>query len=197
MSRIGKIPVPIPAGVTVTVDGPPVKVKGPKGELSRQPRRRASRPRWTAARSSSRAPATSSRTVPATASTARSCKGMVEGVSTGFEKRLEIVGVSYQAKLAGKSLSLQVGFCNPVVREIPKGLTVEVPTPTLIVIKGYDKQVVGQFAAELRSVAPARALQGQGRPLRRRGRRPEGRQVLRGRGEVSRDDCRSSWPSAA
>ena len=69
---------------------------------------------------------------------------------------------SYQAKLAGKSLSLQVGFCNPVVREIPKGLTVEVPTPTLVVIKGHDKQLLGQFAAELRSERPPEPYKGKG-----------------------------------
>ena len=161
MSRIGKIPVPIPAGVTVTVDGPLVKVKGPKGELSRSLETgitaKVDGPKVVLSR------AGDEQQDRARHGLCRSLvKGMVEGVSTGFEKRLELVGVSYQAKLAGKSLSLQVGFCNPVVREIPKGITVEVPTPTLVVLKGFDKQVLGQFAAELRSSRPPEPYKGKG-----------------------------------
>jgi large subunit ribosomal protein L6 len=87
---------------------------------------------------------------------------MVEGVTKGFEKRLEVVGVSYQAKLAGKNLQLQIGFCNPVVREIPKGVTAECPQPTLIVLRSHDKQLVGQFAAELRAIRPPEPYKGKG-----------------------------------
>lgn len=161
MSRIGKIPVPVPAGVTVTVDGPVVKVKGPKGELSRTLEAGVTAKVEGGKVVLSRAG--DEQQDRALHGLCRSLvKGMVEGVSTGFEKRLELVGVSYQAKLAGKSLSLQVGFCNPVVREIPKGLTVEVPTPTLVVIKGHDKQLLGQFAAELRSERPPEPYKGKG-----------------------------------
>ena len=89
-------------------------------------------------------------------------KSMVDGVSTGFEKRLEIVGVSYQAKLAGRTLTLNLGYCNPVVIEVPKGLTVECPQPTLVIIRGHDKQLVGQFAAEIRRNRPPEPYKGKG-----------------------------------
>jgi large subunit ribosomal protein L6 len=161
MSRIGKIPVPVPQGVTVSADGAVVKVKGPKGELSRTLEggvtakveqgsillaRAGDTPRDRAIHGLSRA----------------LVQGMVQGVSAGFEKRLEIVGVSYQAKVAGRTLTMQVGFSNPVVREIPKGLTVECPTPTLVVVRGHDKQQVGQFAADLRRVRPPEPYKGKG-----------------------------------
>ena len=161
MSRIGKIPVVIPAGVTVTLDGATVKVKGPKGELSR------------ALGGGITAKVDGGKLVLSRAGDQPSdkaqhglfrslVKGMVEGVTTGFEKRLEIVGVSYQAKVAGKSLSLQVGFCNPVVREIPKGISVECPQPTLVILRGHDKQLVGQFAADLRRIRPPEPYKGKG-----------------------------------
>ena len=170
MSRIGKIPVTVPAGVTV--DGRRLARSRSRARRasSRAPSTAASPRRSRAARSSSPARATRPSTARSTASTARSCRAWSTGVSTGFEKRLEIVGVSYQAKLAGRTLTLQVGFCNPVVLEVPKGVTVECPQPTLVIIRGHDKQLVGQFAAEIRQAASARALQGQGRALRRRGR---------------------------
>ena len=161
MSRIGKIPVVVPQGVTATADGTVVKVKGPKGELSRtleggvtakleggaiKLSRAGDTPRDRALHGLSRA----------------LVQGMVQGVSQGFEKRLEIVGVSYQAKVAGRTLTLQVGFSNPVVREIPKGLTVECPQPTLVVVRGHDKQQVGQFTAELRRIRPPEPYKGKG-----------------------------------
>jgi large subunit ribosomal protein L6 len=161
MSRIGKIPVPIPSGVTVTVDGPVVKVKGPKGELSR------SLPAGVAAKvegaqvvlsrsrdeASDRALHGLSRAL---------VKGMVDGCAQGYEKRLEVVGVSYQAKVSGRTLTMSLGYCNPVVCEVPKGLTVECPQPTLVIIKGHDKQLVGQFAAELRRARPPEPYKGKG-----------------------------------
>ncbi len=161
MSRIGKIPVPIPAGVTVTVDGPTVKVKGPKGELSRTldggitaklegGQLLLTRP---GEEQSHRARHGLYRAL---------VKSMVDGVSAGFEKRLEIVGVSYQAKLAGRTLTLSLGYCNPVVIEVPKGLTVECPQPTLVIIRGHDKQLVGQFAAEIRRNRPPEPYKGKG-----------------------------------
>jgi large subunit ribosomal protein L6 len=161
MSRIGKIPVPVPAGVTAVVEGDVVKVKGPKGELSRTLgggitakvdagkivlSRSGDEPGDKAQHGLFRA----------------LVKGMVDGVTTGYEKRLEIIGVSYQAKVAGKTLTLQLGFCNPIVFEIPKGITVECPQPTLCVIKGHDKQHVGQFAAEIRKSRPPEPYKGKG-----------------------------------
>jgi large subunit ribosomal protein L6 len=87
---------------------------------------------------------------------------MVEGVSKGFEKRLEIVGVSYQAKISGRTLTLQIGFSHPVVFEVPAGITVECPQPTLVVVRGADKQAVGQFAAEVRRARPPEPYKGKG-----------------------------------
>ena len=161
MSRIGKIPVSIPAGVTVSVDGPTLKVKGPKGELTRTLEGGVS------------AKVEGSQVVLTRAGDEQAhrarhglyralLKSMVDGVSTGFEKRLEIVGVSYQAKLAGRTLTLNLGYCNPVVIEVPKGLTVECPQPTLVIIRGHDKQLVGQFAAEIRRNRPPEPYKGKG-----------------------------------
>ncbi len=87
---------------------------------------------------------------------------MVLGVVSGFSKELEIVGVGYRAQLQGKQLSLQVGFSHPVVVPIPEGLTIEVPKPTTVVVKGFDKQLVGQFAANLRRIAPPEPYKGKG-----------------------------------
>ena len=161
MSRIGKIPVPLPAGVTATIDGHTVKVKGPKGELSRTLDAGVSAKLESGALVLSRSgdnPMDRSRHGLYRALV----KAMVEGVSTGFEKRLEIVGVSYQAKLAGRTLTLQIGYCNPVVREIPKGVTAECPQPTLVILRSHDKQLVGQFAADLRRVRPPEPYKGKG-----------------------------------
>ena len=161
MSRIGKIPVVVPSGVTVSVDGKTVKVKGPKGELSR-----ALEGGVTAKVDAGKIVLSRPGDEPkdkALHGLYRSLvQGMVDGVTKGFEKRLEIVGVSYQAKVQGKSLSLQIGFCNPVVREIPKGIAVECPQPTMVILRGHDKQAVGQFAAELRRSRPPEPYKGKG-----------------------------------
>ena len=161
MSRIGKIPVPVPAGVTVTLDGSTVKVKGPKGELSRTldggVSAKVEGGRILLSRSGDEA-----------VDRARHglyralVKGMVDGVTRGFEKRLEVVGVSYQAKVAGRTLTLQLGFCNPVVFEIPQGVTVECPQPTLMIVRGHDKQLVGEFAAKVRKCRPPEPYKGKG-----------------------------------
>ena len=87
---------------------------------------------------------------------------MVHGVVTGFSKELEISGVSYRAQLQGKQLSVQVGFSHPVLVPIPQGITVEVPKPTTVIVKGFDKQLVGQFAANLRRISPPEPYKGKG-----------------------------------
>jgi large subunit ribosomal protein L6 len=161
MSRIGKIPVPVPSGVVVTVDGATVRVKGPKGELSRTLEGGVTA-RLEGGSLHLARPGDGARDRALHGLSRALVQGMVEGVSTGFEKRLEIVGVSYQAKIAGRTLTLQVGFSNPIVREVPKGLTVECPTPTLVIVRGFDKQLVGQFAAELRRVRPPEPYKGKG-----------------------------------
>jgi large subunit ribosomal protein L6 len=145
--------------VTATVSGRTVTVKGPKGELSRALPEGVSATldagRLLVAREDDSGAALHglSRAL---------LQGMVEGVTKGFEKRLEIVGVSYQAKIAGRTLTLQIGFSHPVVFEVPAGLTVECPQPTLVVIRGADKQAVGQFAAEVRRARPPEPYKGKG-----------------------------------
>ena len=161
MSRIGKRPIEVPAGVLVSVDPGRVTVSGPKGELRQQVPQRmriaqedgtitVSRP---TERGEDRALHGLTRTLIA---------NMVEGVTNGFEKRLEIQGVGYRAALAGSNLELQVGFSHPVRITPREGITFEVPTPTQIVVRGIDKQVVGQTAAEIRKVRPPEPYKGKG-----------------------------------
>jgi large subunit ribosomal protein L6 len=161
MSRIGRKPIEIPAGVSVSLDPGRVIVNGPLGELNqRVPRRMkleqengeiiVSRP---SDRGDDRALHGLTRSLIA---------NMVEGVTKGFEKRLEIQGVGYRAALRGQALELSVGFSHPVVIEPPAGITFEVPTATEILVKGIDKQQVGQTAAEVRSVRPPEPYKGKG-----------------------------------
>ncbi|HVT46269.1 MAG TPA: 50S ribosomal protein L6 [Vicinamibacterales bacterium] len=161
MSRIGKRPIDIPAGVTVTVDPGRVTVHGPKGELRQVVPQRMQIEQAEGAvtvtrpteRGEDRALHGLTRTLIA---------NMVEGVTQGFEKRLEIQGVGYRATLAGSNLELQVGFSHPV-RIVPReGISFEVPAPTQIVVRGIDKQVVGQTAAEIRKVRPPEPYKGKG-----------------------------------
>jgi large subunit ribosomal protein L6 len=165
MSRIGKIPVVLPAGVTATTDGSSVAVKGPKGELKRAftggITAQVEGGRIVLSRPNDEAP------TKALHGLYRSlCAGMVEGVTNGYERRLEIVGVSYQASVEGSKegqrLKLQVGFANPILVPIPKGIEVACPQPTQIVIKGCDKQQVGHFAAEVRRRRPPEPYKGKG-----------------------------------
>ena len=161
MSRIGKQPIEVPPGVTVTVDPGRVTVHGPKGELRQQVPQRmtieqedgqilVTRP---TERGPDRALHGLTRTLVA---------NMVEGVTNGFEKRLEIQGVGYRAALAGTNLELQVGYSHPV-RIVPReGIEFEVPVPTQVVVRGIDKQLVGQTAAEIRKVRPPEPYKGKG-----------------------------------
>jgi large subunit ribosomal protein L6 len=161
LSRIGRKPIEIPAGVSVSLDPGRVIVNGPLGELNQQVPRRmkleqsdgeivVSRP---TERGDDRALHGLTRSLIA---------NMVEGVTKGFEKRLEIQGVGYRAALRGQSLELNVGFSHPVVVEPRAGITFEVPTPTEVIVKGIDKQQVGQTAAEVRSVRPPEPYKGKG-----------------------------------
>ncbi len=153
MSRIGNRPVVIPSGVTVAVAGDTVNVKGPKGEIS-----------WDCHSSIQISVEddsvcvgrrTEERIARSMHGTARQLiQNMVVGVSEGFVRTLEIVGVGYNAKLQGKKLVLAIGFCHPVEMTLPEGVECECPDATKIVIKGVDKQKVGQFAAEVRSIRP-------------------------------------------
>jgi large subunit ribosomal protein L6 len=161
VSRIGNKPIEVPSSVNVAVSPGRVQVNGPLGELSQQiPARMqveqrdgelvVTRP---TDRGEDRALHGLTRTLVA---------NMVEGVTKGFEKRLEIQGVGYRAALRGTSLELNVGFSHSVVVEPRPGITFEVPVPTQIVVKGYDKQQVGQTAAEVRSVRPPEPYKGKG-----------------------------------
>src|SRR6478672_1173604 len=161
MSRIGKKPIEVPAGVLVAVDPGRVTVSGPKGELRQEVPQRmqiaqdedvitVTRP---TERGEDRALHGLTRTLIA---------NMVEGVTKGFEKRLEIQGVGYRAALSGSNLELQVGYSH-IVRITPReGIEFEVPVPTQVVVKGIDKQAVGQTAAEIRKVRPPEPYKGKG-----------------------------------
>ena len=161
MSRIGKMPVDMPSGVDVKVDGSQVTVKGSKGELSRQFNDRVSFSVEdgvvTVVREDdtreSRALHGLSRALLA---------NMVHGVSEGFTKVLEIQGVGYRASLKGSDIELLVGFSHPVDVKAPKGITFEVPEPTRIVVSGIDKEQVGQVAADIRKVRPPEPYKGKG-----------------------------------
>src|ERR1041385_324682 len=161
MSRIGKKPVPLPKGVTASVDGKTVKVKGPKGELSLclveevdatigedgiavVPRQDAERGRqmWGL-----------SRTL---------VNNLVVGVTNGFQQKLEINGVGYRAAVQGKNLNLQLGFSHDVSYPIPPGINIVAEKPTALTISGIDKQLVGQVAAEIRSYRPPEPYKGKG-----------------------------------
>jgi large subunit ribosomal protein L6 len=161
MSRIGKMPVTVPSGVDVKVDGTQVTVKGSKGELSREFTDRVSFTMddgvITVAREDdtreSRALHGLSRAL---------LSNMVVGVSEGFSKVLEIQGVGYRASLKGSDIELLVGFSHPVNVKAPKGITFDVPEPTRIIVTGIDKEQVGQVAADIRKVRPPEPYKGKG-----------------------------------
>ena len=162
MSRIGKQPITIPSGVDVTIDGARVAVKGPKGELEH-----------TIVGGVSVSRADDVLTVERVDDTRenRSLHGlqrslianMVAGVSDGFAKELEIVGVGYRAQAQGpQKIEISVGFSHPVYVQAPEGVTFEVPQPTRIVVRGFDKQLVGQVAADVRKCRPPEPYKGKG-----------------------------------
>lgn len=163
MSRIGKKPVPVAAGIDVTVNEQLVKVKGPKGELSLNAHPAMTIEYDAASREIKVTRPNDQRQNRALHGLTRALiANMVEGVAKPFEKRLEIQGVGYQASLAGKNISLQVGFANTIKLPVPPGITCQVPAPTQIIISGIDKGVVGQFAANIRRVRPPEPYKGKG-----------------------------------
>lgn len=162
MSRIGKKPITIPSGVTVEVKGPTIKVKGSKGELTQD-----FEPYYVniEVEGSDVVVARTADTKPHRARHGlyRSLiSNMIEGCSKGFEKKLEINGVGYSAKAAGKKITLQIGFCHPVEIPMPEGVAVETPSNTTITLTGPDKQAVGQVAAVIRRVRPPEPYKGKG-----------------------------------
>ncbi|MCD2171719.1 50S ribosomal protein L6 [Rhizobium sp. C4] len=161
MSRIGKKPVPVPAGVTASVEGQKVSAKGPKGELhfvvndevlvkfednavvvTPATQTKDARSKWGMSRTM--------------------IENIFKGVKDGYERKLEINGVGYRAALQGKNLQLALGFSHDVVYEPPQGITIAVPKPTEIVVSGIDKQVVGQVAAEIREYRGPEPYKGKG-----------------------------------
>lgn len=161
MSRVGKKPVPVPKGVTVSVDGQLVNVKGPKGELSRR-----FRPEITVRSEDGQILVERGSDAPQQRAlhglTRALIANMVEGVTQGYRKSLELVGVGYRAEKKGKSLVVTVGFSHPVDYPEPPGITLSTPSPTIIVVEGIDKEKVGQTAAELRSIRPPEPYKGKG-----------------------------------
>ena len=161
MSRIGRQPIPVPTGVNIAIDPGRIMVNGPLGELTQQVPVRMKVEKQDDAivvtrpteRGEDRALHGLTRTLIA---------NMVEGVTKGFEKRLEIQGVGYRAAMRGAALELNVGYSHSVVKEAPLGITFEVPAPNQVVVKGVDKQQVGQIAAEIRKVRPPEPYKGKG-----------------------------------
>ncbi len=161
MSRIGKLPVTVPAGVEVAVKDGLVNVKGANGALSQalnalvKVELEGGKVSFT--------PVDESREANAMSGTMRQLvNNMVTGVSKGFEKKLNLVGVGFKAQAQGAKLNLTVGFSHPVVIDMPAGIKVETPAPTEIVIKGADRQRVGQIASEVRAVRPPEPYKGKG-----------------------------------
>jgi large subunit ribosomal protein L6 len=161
MSRIGRKPIPVPGGVTVTVDGSNVKVQGPKGELQWQ-----FRPEMTVEQKDGELLVTR----PSDSKDHRSLHGltrallanMVEGVTNGYRRTLEIVGVGYRAEKKGDTLVLTVGYSHQVQYPEPEGITLSTTGPTVVVVEGIDKAKVGQVAAEIRAVRPPEPYKGKG-----------------------------------
>ncbi|RMG29842.1 MAG: 50S ribosomal protein L6 [Gammaproteobacteria bacterium] len=161
MSRIAKKPVEIPSGVEVSLSGQKVAVKGPKGSLEYVVHDKVE------VRQDGNAllfsPRTETRDAVALTGTMRALvNNMIVGVSQGFEKKLELVGVGYRAQAQGNKLNLALGFSHPVIYELPEGVSVETPSQTEVIVRGCDKQKVGQVAAEIRAFRPPEPYKGKG-----------------------------------
>ncbi len=161
MSRIGKLPIAIPAGVEVTIDGLLVTVKGPKGEMSREVRPevnvKVENGQLVVTRDSDVAQIRAYHGL-----TRALLANMVTGVTTGFTRKLTIIGVGYRAAVQNNVLSLNVGKSHPVEMPAPEGVEVQCPTPTQIVVTGPDKEVLGEYAAKIRAQRPPEPYKGKG-----------------------------------
>ncbi len=160
MSRIAKYPIELPKGVEVKVDGQEVTVKGSKGQMALTLKDGIE---LAVEGSVVRiADASIERNAAMSGTTRALLANMTQGVSAGFERKLELVGVGYRAQAQGKNLNLTLGFSHPVVYELPEGVTAETPSQTEIILKGSDKQVLGQAAAEIRAYRPPEPYKGKG-----------------------------------
>lgn len=159
MSRVAKKPIALPKGVEFTVNADSVSVKGPKGVLS------IAKPAGidvSVENGSAQLSANDALLVPLTGTLRAILSNMVHGVSQGFERKLELVGVGYRASMQGKDLSLSLGFSHPVVFPAPEGITITTPTQTEILVSGADKQRVGEVAAKIRAFRPPEPYKGKG-----------------------------------
>ena len=161
MSRIGRAPIPLPAGVDFKYDNAVVTVKGPKGELTQRVPREMQIEVGDGVIQVNR-PTDSGQHRSLHGLTRTLIANMVTGVTDGFEKRLEIVGVGYRASLKGDALELLVGYSHPVVIDPPAHISFETPQATVVLVKGIDKQVVGEVAAKVRSIRPPEPYKGKG-----------------------------------
>ncbi|MBI4696991.1 MAG: 50S ribosomal protein L6 [Gammaproteobacteria bacterium] len=161
MSRVAKKEIPLPGGVKVEIAGQVVKVTGPKGTLEHQVHRDVSVALTAGVLTV--VPTQQTTAADMQAGTARAVlSNMVTGVSAGFVRKLDITGVGYRAQLKGKVLNIALGYSHPIDLEIPEGITIEVPSQTEILVKGVDKQQVGQIAANIRAFRPPEPYKGKG-----------------------------------
>ena len=161
MSRVAKMPVAVPPGVDVSITAQQISIKGSNGTLARAAHALVNVKHEGATLLFE--PANDSTEAGAMSGTMRALvSNMVNGVTKGFERKLTLVGVGFRAQAQGQKLNLQVGFSHPVVKDMPAGVKVETPTPTEIVIKGADRQAVGQVAAEVRAIRPPEPYKGKG-----------------------------------
>jgi len=161
MSRVAKAPVELPKGVEFNLSGTSVSIKGSKGALSMDLNSEVEVSQEDG--NVLVAPRSGSRFATAIAGTTRALlANMVQGVSEGFEKKLELQGVGYRAQAQGKKLNLTLGFSHPVVFDVPEGISIETPSQTEVVVRGTDKQQVGQVAAEIRRFRPPEPYKGKG-----------------------------------
>ncbi len=159
MSRIGNNPIPIPPKVEVTIGNGQITVKGPRGSLSRELDGRVSVER-SGETLVCKAASTSANAMHGTVRAL--VAGMIKGVTDGFEKRLTLVGVGYRAQAQGDKVNLSLGFSHPIVHALPAGVKAETPVQTEIIVRGIDKQQVGQVAAEIRAYRPPEPYKGKG-----------------------------------
>jgi|SRR2546429_8229285 large subunit ribosomal protein L6 len=162
MSRIGRQPIPLPPGVSVSILPGRVMVNGPLGELTGQVPARMQVEQEDGGSVVVKRPSDRGDDRALHGLTRSLIANMVEGVTSGFQKRLEIQGVGYRAALRGTDIELSVGYSHTVLLKAPAGITFEVPTPTEVIVKGIDKQQVGQIAAEVRKVRPPEPYKGKG-----------------------------------
>ncbi len=161
MSRIAKQPIELPSGVEVTIEGRTVTIKGPKGTLEHRIHDNVEVSRSDEALNCS-AHEGAENGVALAGTTRAVISNMVEGVSKGFERRLQLVGVGYRAQMQGRAVNLSLGYSHPVKFEAPEGVSLETPSQTEIVVRGVDKQMVGQAAAEIRAFRPPEPYKGKG-----------------------------------